>query len=117
MSIGVFDSGIGGLTVLASLRRSLPEADLLYLSVVLVLMTVVSYWYYLRVAWYMWMREADSEEAYAGITVPLPMRFALILSVVLVLYLGVFPGSTVEFARSSVQGLSAVGQGLVGLAP
>ncbi len=30
--IGVFDSGIGGLTVLAALRSALPEADLLYLG-------------------------------------------------------------------------------------
>jgi len=32
MTIGVFDSGVGGLTVLAALRRTLPEADLLYLG-------------------------------------------------------------------------------------
>lgn len=30
--IGVFDSGIGGLTVLAALRETLPGADLLYLG-------------------------------------------------------------------------------------
>ena len=30
--IGVFDSGIGGLGVLAHVRRELPEADLLYLA-------------------------------------------------------------------------------------
>ena len=30
--IGVFDSGIGGLTVLAALRRALPGRDLLYLG-------------------------------------------------------------------------------------
>lgn len=30
--IGVFDSGIGGLTVLAALRQALPGADLLYLG-------------------------------------------------------------------------------------
>jgi glutamate racemase len=30
--IGVFDSGVGGLTVLAALRRSLPFVDLLYLG-------------------------------------------------------------------------------------
>jgi glutamate racemase len=32
MSIGVFDSGVGGLTVLAALRQALPDADLLYLG-------------------------------------------------------------------------------------
>jgi len=30
--IGVFDSGVGGLTVLAALRRALPAEDLLYLG-------------------------------------------------------------------------------------
>jgi glutamate racemase len=32
MHLGVFDSGIGGLTVLAALRRALPHADLTYLG-------------------------------------------------------------------------------------
>lgn len=32
MRIGVFDSGIGGLTVLAELARALPEHDLVYLG-------------------------------------------------------------------------------------
>ena len=32
MTIGVFDSGVGGLTVLAALREALPSADLLYLG-------------------------------------------------------------------------------------
>jgi len=30
--IGVFDSGIGGLTVVAALKRALPDADILYLG-------------------------------------------------------------------------------------
>lgn len=30
--IGVFDSGVGGLTVLAALRRALPQADFVYLG-------------------------------------------------------------------------------------
>lgn len=30
--IGVFDSGVGGLSVLVEMRRQLPEADLLYLA-------------------------------------------------------------------------------------
>ena len=32
MAIGVFDSGIGGLTVLHALTRALPNADITYLS-------------------------------------------------------------------------------------
>lgn len=30
--IGVFDSGVGGLSVLAEIRRELPSADLLYFA-------------------------------------------------------------------------------------
>jgi glutamate racemase len=32
MKIGVFDSGVGGLTVLAALLRQLPAADYIYLG-------------------------------------------------------------------------------------
>ena len=32
MAIGVFDSGIGGLSILRSLVRALPEADFIYLA-------------------------------------------------------------------------------------
>ncbi|MGH8948378.1 MAG: glutamate racemase, partial [Acidimicrobiia bacterium] len=30
--IGVFDSGVGGLSVLTEIRREMPTADLLYLA-------------------------------------------------------------------------------------
>ena len=48
---------------------------------------------------------------------PLPMRLALIAGVVLILYTGVFPASTLEFARQSVQGLGALGGGMLGMVP
>ena len=109
--------GTGGFMGKIFLLQGAMEADLVYLSVVLVLTTVVSYWYYLRVAWYMWMRDAPDQDAHAGISVPLPMWLALVIGVFLVVYLGVFPGGALDFARSSVEGLSAVSEGLVGLAP
>ena len=93
------------------------EANLVYLSVVLVLTTVASYWYYLRVAWYMWMRDAPPDVAGEPIQVPFAMRLALITSVVLIVYLGIFPGATLELAQSSVGGLSAVGPELIGSGP
>jgi len=31
-AIGVFDSGIGGLTVMAALKRRLPEEQIIYLG-------------------------------------------------------------------------------------
>jgi hypothetical protein len=48
--------------------------------------------------------------------VPLPMRLALVGGAMVVVWLGIFPGATLEFARASVAGLSALG-GMVGVAP
>ncbi len=92
------------------------EANLVYLSVILVLTTVTSYWYYLRVAWFMWMRDSPPGVAVEPIHVPVAMRVALVIGVVLIVYLGIFPGATMELARSSVSGFSAVGPELIGLA-
>ena len=109
--------GTGGFIGKVFLLQGAMEADLVYLSVILVLTTVISYWYYLRVAWYMWMRDPTLNAAASPIQVPVAMRLALIAGVILILYLGVFPGTTMELARSSVTALSAVGPGLIGLAP
>jgi len=109
--------GTGGFIGKVFLLQGAMEADLVYLSVILVLTTVISYWYYLRVAWYMWMRDPTCGATASPIRVPVAMRLALIAGVILILYLGVFPGATMELARSSVTGLSAVGPDLIGLAP
>ncbi len=109
--------GTGGFMAKVFLLQGAVEANLLYLSVVLVLTTVASYWYYLRVAWYMWMRDAAPGDAADPIQIPVAMRLALVTGVVLIVYLGVFPGATLEFARSSVGGLSGVGPELIGLTP
>jgi NADH:ubiquinone oxidoreductase subunit 2 (subunit N) len=93
------------------------DSELWTLSVVLVLTTVASYWYYLRLAWFMWMRESSTPGQHDFVVAPLPMRVALLASVALILYLGIFPSATLDFARTSVQGLGAVGGGLLGLAP
>ena len=109
--------GTGGFIGKVFLLQGAMEADLVYLSVILVLTTVVSYWYYLRVAWVMWMGDPPSGTASQPINVPVGMRVALVTGVILIVYLGVFPGATMEFARSSVTGLLDVGPGLIGLAP
>ncbi len=75
------------------------------LSVILVMATLTSYWYYLRVAWFMWMRDSASEETHRGVMAPLPMRVALLVSVALIVYLGIFPSSALQFAHMSVHGL------------
>jgi len=109
--------GTGGFMGKVFLLQGAMEAGLVYLSVVLVLTTVASYWYYLRVAWFMWMRDATPGVDEEPIRVPFAMRLALVVSVVLIVYLGVFPGATLELARSSVSGLSAVGPELIGVGP
>ena len=63
----------------------------------------------------MWLSDAPAGVAADPSEAPFAMRIALIVSVVLILYLGVFPGATLELARSSVGALSAVGPGLIGL--
>lgn len=86
------------------LLQAAAEAQLWTLAVVLVLTTVVSYWYYLRVAWFMWMREAPEGSEMVVVT-PLALRVALIAAVGLILLTGVFPGATLDLAAGSVEGL------------
>jgi len=109
--------GTGGFIGKVFLLQGAMEANLVYLSVILVLTTVASYWYYLRVAWYMWMTDGPPDGAGEPIHVPVAMRLALITGVILIVYLGIFPGVTMDLARSSVSGLSAVGPELIGQAP
>ena len=109
--------GTGGFMAKVYLLQGAMESNFVYLSVILVLTTVASYWYYLRVAWFMWMKDAPPDVAVEPIQVPFAMRVALVTCVVLILYLGVFPGATLALARSSVSVLSALGPELIGLVP
>jgi NADH-quinone oxidoreductase subunit N len=106
--------GTGGFMGKIYLLQGAADAQLWYLSVILVLTTVASYWYYLRVAWFMWMRDPASEGQHDLVITPLPMQLALLACVGLILYTGLFPGSALEFARASVEGLGSFG-GVVGL--
>jgi NADH-quinone oxidoreductase subunit N len=109
--------GTGGFMGKIYLLQGAADAQLWYLSVVLVLTTIASYWYYLRVAWFMWMKPETGAGGYGMLVAPLPMRIALIASVFVVVYMGFFPGATLDFARASVESLGALGGGMVGLAP
>jgi NADH-quinone oxidoreductase subunit N len=108
--------GTGGFMAKFQLLLGAMDADLWRLCVILVLTTVVSYAYYLRLAWYAWMREPAKGEAAQIMQTPLPMRLALLASVGVILWLGIFPGPALEFARQSVAGLTAIG-GVAGLQP
>ncbi|NJD19685.1 MAG: NADH-quinone oxidoreductase subunit N [Gemmatimonadetes bacterium] len=109
--------GTGGFMGKIFLLQGAVDSELWTLSVILVLTTVASYWYYLRVAWFMWMREPLSAGQHVQAVAPLPMRIALVASVALILLLGLFPSMALDFARASVQGLGLLGAGLSGLAP
>ncbi|MBI4539418.1 MAG: NADH-quinone oxidoreductase subunit N [Gemmatimonadetes bacterium] len=108
--------GTGGFMGKIYLLQAAADAKLWTLAVVLVLTTLLSYWYYLRVAWYMWMREAPSPDAHSAVVAPLPMRVALVIGAGGVVVLGVFPDAALECARASVSGLMSASAAVLGLA-
>lgn len=108
--------GTAGFMGKIFLLQGAADAQQWYLSVILVLTTIASYWYYLRVAWFMWMTGSAAEGRHDLVITPLPTRIALFVSVGVVLYLGFFPGMAIDFARASVEGLAALGSG-TGMGP
>ena len=91
--------GTGGFMGKLFILQGAADAHLWSLAIMLVLSTLVSYWYYLRVAWAMWMRPAESEDSHDGVMTPLPMRVALAACVAVIVYTGVFPSSLLDLAR------------------
>jgi NADH-quinone oxidoreductase subunit N len=73
------------------------------LAVVGVLMSVVSAYYYLRVVVAMYMREPLGEDTWASVGPG--SALALGLATVVVLYLGVYPGPVLAWARQAAQSL------------
>jgi NADH-quinone oxidoreductase subunit N len=96
------------------LLRAAIERGLVLLAVVLVLASLVSYWYYLRVAWYMWFRDADPE-APAGPELGNGMKVALVAAAVVVVLLGIVPGTLLSLAEQSAATLLRVPAATVGL--
>jgi NADH-quinone oxidoreductase subunit N len=93
------------------------EAGQIGLVVSLVLASVISYFYYLRVVVVMYMRPAATPDAHAGVTLPGPARFAVIASAVAVLALFFIPGWMLGAAQSSVASLFTAPAALLGLTP
>jgi NADH-quinone oxidoreductase subunit N len=100
--------GTGGFMGKIYLLQGAADAQLWYLMVILVLTTVASYWYYLRLAWYMWMTESTTASDESPYFAALPLQFALVVTVALILYTGLFPGTALDLAHSSVEGLGAL---------
>ncbi len=95
--------------------RAAMESGFIPLAVILVLASLVSYWYYLRVAWYMWFRPTEEGSGIAAITVPAGVRVALITTAVLVLVLGILPGLLLPAAEHSAATLTGAAGALAGL--
>jgi NADH-quinone oxidoreductase subunit N len=96
------------------LLRAAVERGLVLLAVVLVLASLVSYWYYLRLAWYMWFREpngttAEVAELSAG------LRVGLATAAIVIVVLGVFPGALLGLVERSAATLLRLPAATMGL--
>jgi NADH-quinone oxidoreductase subunit N len=105
LSLAGFPATGGFIGKIYILRAAL-ETGKVQLAVVLVMASLVSYWYYLRVAWYMWFRDPV---AGAAVMPPISrsMAVALGIAVVGLLFLGLFPGPVMQWAEASAASLLA----------
>jgi len=74
------------------------EAGNVALAVILVLMSFVSYYYYLRVIWKMYFEEAP-EDASLPATPGASFRLAALVAAVVILVAGLFPGAALRTAE------------------
>jgi NADH-quinone oxidoreductase subunit N len=101
----------GGFIGKVFILRAAVENNLVPLAVVLVLTSLVSYFYYLRMAWYMWFRESgagvgEGADVVEPIALSGQMKAALVISAVLIVLLGVLPNELLDAAEKSAASLS-----------
>jgi NADH-quinone oxidoreductase subunit N len=106
----------GGFIGKVFILRAAVERGLVLLAVVLVMASLISYFYYLRVAWYMWFREPDGRTADPAALTP-ALTVALVAAAVGIVFLGVLPGALLELAERSAAGLLQIPPGLTRLGP
>ncbi len=104
----------GGFIGKVYILRAAVERGLLLLAIVLVLASLVSYWYYLRVAWFMWFRTAEGAAPAALPALSPSVRYTLVLTAAVVIVLGVFPGPLIDAAERSAASLLQLGGPLAG---
>ncbi len=88
--------------------RAAVEAGYIDLPVILVITTLISYWYYLRVIVTMYMKPSVAEigrVAWGG-----TLRAALVVCAAITIYLGILPSWPLLKARQSVEGLAPVAE-------
>ena len=84
------------------------ERGLVLLAVVLVMASLVSYYYYLRVAWYMWFREPAADAPEYGLSLSPGITAGLAIAAVLIILIGVFPGVLLSAAERGAADLLRV---------
>ncbi len=105
----------GGFIGKVFILRAAVEQGLVLLAVVLVLASLISYFYYLRVAWYMWFRDPTTSAESDRITLAPGMKVALAIAATGVVLLGVFPGQLIDLAERSAAGLLEAPTSFLGL--
>ena len=95
----------GGFIGKMFILRAILDAGQPALAVALVMASVISYFYYLRVVIVMYMRPAASETAHQGLSLTPTARFAIGLAAVGVLALFFVPGPVLGAAQESVASL------------
>jgi NADH-quinone oxidoreductase subunit N len=92
----------GGFIGKVFILRAALEKGLIVLAVILVLSSLVSYWYYLRIAWFMWFRETGGRaQAPPPLELAGSVKTALIVAAAGVILLGILPGGLLEAAEKS----------------
>jgi NADH-quinone oxidoreductase subunit N len=94
----------GGFWGKFAILRAIVERGGIELAVILVLTSLVSYYYYLRVAWYMWFREA-ADGAVAPVVVSRGVGAVLVVAAVAVLLIGIFPAWFLGMAQHGATAL------------
>ena len=79
--------------------RAALESRLVWLAIIGVITTVVSFYYYLYVIVQMYMREPKEE--FSDVALPAGIKLALVVSVAGTLYLGILPTSVIEWTSSA----------------
>jgi NADH-quinone oxidoreductase subunit N len=105
----------GGFIGKVFIVRAAVERGLVLLAVVLVLASLPAYFYYLRVAWYMWFRDPVAGQTVEPPAVAPAMAVALVITAVGTVLLGIFPGVLLELAERSAAGLMQVPVSLIGM--